>query len=101
MLGAGRGTVITKGNLFVKFMEYSRVKAHGSVTTDSLINCKVSAYDKVYLRGKHASIVGGITYAATGVEAYDFGNDYGVNTEIYVGVNMELKKEINALQKEE
>ena len=50
MLGAGRGTVITKGNLFVKFMEYSRVKAHGSVTTDSLINCKVSAYDKLYLR---------------------------------------------------
>lgn len=94
MLGAGRGTVITKGNLFVKFMEYSRVKAHGSVTTDSLINCKVSAYDKVYLRGKHASVVGGTIHAATGIEAYNFGNEYGVKTEIYAGINMEVKKQI-------
>lgn len=94
MLGAGRGTVITKGNLFVKFMEYSKVKAHGSVTTDSLINCKVSAYDKVYLRGKHASVVGGTIHAATGIEAYNFGNEYGVKTEIYAGINMEVKKQI-------
>lgn len=94
MLGAGRGTVITKGNLIVKFMEYSRVKAHGSVTTDSLINCKVSAYDKVYLRGKHASVVGGTIHAATGIEAYNFGNEYGVKTEIYAGINMEVKKQI-------
>lgn len=94
MLGAGRGTVITKGNLIVKFMEYVKVKAHGSVTTDSLINCKVTAYDKVYLRGKHASIVGGTVHAATGIEAYNFGNEYGVKTEVYTGVNMEVKKQI-------
>jgi len=94
MLGAGRGTVITKGDLFVKFMEYSKVKAHGSVTTDSLINCNVTAYDKVYLKGKHASVVGGVVHAATGIEAFNFGNEYGVKTEIYAGVNMEVKKQI-------
>lgn len=94
MLGAGRGTVITKGNLIVKFMEYTKVKAHGSVTTDSLINCKVTAYDKVYLKGKHASVVGGTVHAATGIEAYNFGNEYGVKTEVYAGINMEVKKQI-------
>lgn len=94
MLGSGRGTVITKGNLIVKFMEYSKVKAHGSVTTDSLINCNVSAYDKVYLKGKYASVVGGAVHAATGIEAYNFGNEYGVKTEVYAGINMEVKKQI-------
>ena len=94
MLGASRGTVITKGNLIVKFMEYTKVKAHGSVTTDSLINCKVTCYDKVYLRGKHASVVGGVIHAATGIEAFNFGNEYGVKTEIYAGINMEVKKQI-------
>ncbi|MBQ2901151.1 MAG: DUF342 domain-containing protein [Agathobacter sp.] len=94
MLGAGRGTVITKGNLIAKFLEYTKVKAHGSVTTDSLINCNITAYDKVFLKGKHASIVGGVVHAATGVEAFNFGNEYGVKTEIYVGVNMEVKKQI-------
>jgi len=94
MLGAGRGTVITKGSLIAKFLEYTKVKAHGSVTTDSLINCNITSYDKVFLKGKHASIVGGTVHAATGVEAYNFGNEYGVKTEIYAGVNMEVKKQI-------
>ena len=94
MLGSNRGAVLTKGNLIVKFMEYTRVKVHGSVTTDSLINCRVSAYDKVFLRGKHASVVGGTVHAATGIEAYNFGNEYGVKTEVYAGINMEVKKQI-------
>lgn len=94
MLGAGKGTIITKGNLIAKFLEYTKVKANGSVTTDSLINCNVTSYDKVFLKGKHASIVGGTVHAATGVEAFNFGNKYGVKTEIYTGVNIEVKKQI-------
>jgi len=94
MLGSGRGTIITKGNLIAKFLEYTKVKAHGSVTTDSLINCNITSYDKVFLKGKHASIVGGTVHAATGVEAFNFGNEYGVKTEIYAGVNIEVKKQI-------
>lgn len=94
MLGSGRGTIITKGNLIAKFLEFTKVKAHGSVTTDSLINCNITSYDKVFLKGKHASIVGGTVYAATGVEAFNFGNEYGVKTEIYAGVNIEVNKQI-------
>ena len=94
VLGSGRGTIITKGNLIVKFMEYAKVKVHGCVTTDSLINCKVTCYDKVFLKGKHASVVGGVVHAATGIEAYNFGNEYGVKTEIYTGVSEEVKKQI-------
>ena len=94
MLGANRGAIITKGNLTAKFLEYTRVKAHGSVTTDSLINCNITSYDKVFLRGKHASVVGGIVHAATGIEAFNFGNEYGVKTEVYVGVNLQVKKQI-------
>ncbi len=94
MLGAGRGIIITKGNLIAKFLEYTKVKAHGSITTDSLINCNITSYDKVFLKGKHASIVGGTVHAATGVEAFNFGNEYGVKTEIYAGVNFEVKKQI-------
>lgn len=94
MLGAGRGMIITKGSLYAKFIEYVKIKAHGSITTDSLINCNVVCYDKVLLKGKRASVVGGVIHAATGVEAYNFGNKYGVKTEIYAGVSLEVKKQI-------
>lgn len=95
MLGGGRGTIKTKGSVFVKFMEFANVKANGFLETDSLINCNITCHDKVYLKGKHASVTGGVIHAATGVEAYNFGNALGVKTEIYVGVNMEVKKQIN------
>lgn len=95
MLGGGRGIIKTRGSLHAKFLEYGTVKADGQIVTDSVINCDIICNDKVYLEGKHASVVGGIIHAAGGVEAYNFGNEYGVKTEIYVGVNMEVKKEIN------
>lgn len=94
MLGGGRGTLITQGNVYAKFMEYVKVKAHGSVTTDSLINCNVISYDRVILKGKHASVVGGVIHAAKGIEAYNFGNKYGVKTELYAGISAEVKKQI-------
>lgn len=95
MLGQERGIIKTRGNLHAKFLEYGTIKADGKIVTDSVINCNIICNDKLYLEGKHASIVGGVIHAAAGVEAYNFGNEYGVKTEIYVGVNMEVKKEIN------
>ena len=94
MLGAGKGEIRTRGSLHAKFLEYTRVTAEGLVETDSAINCHIDSNDKVYLRGKHASVVGGIIHAAKGVEAFNFGNEYGVKTEIFAGVNWEVKKQV-------
>ncbi|MBQ6844809.1 MAG: DUF342 domain-containing protein [Agathobacter sp.] len=95
MMGSGRGMIKSRGNVHAKFLEYATVKADGCLYTDSAINSDITVNDKIYLKGKHASVVGGIIHAATGIEAMNFGNDYGVKTEIYVGVNHKLKKEIN------
>lgn len=94
MLGNGKGVIKTRGNLFVKFLEYASVNAEGSVETDSAINCHIDSNDKVYLSGKRASVVGGVIHAAKGVEAFNFGNDLGVKTEIFVGVNWEVKRQL-------
>lgn len=94
MLGGNKGLIRTKGDVSAKFLEYTTVKAEGDVVAGSLMNCDVTANGKVFLKGKHASIVGGVIHAATGVEAYNFGNEYGVKTEIYTGVNMEVKKQL-------
>ena len=94
MLGAGKGVVKTRGNLYAKFIEYATVQAEGMVETDSLVNCKVDSNDKVYLRGKRASVVGGIIHAAKGVEAFNLGNDLGVKTEVFAGVNWEVKRQL-------
>ena len=94
MLGAGKGTIKTRGNLHAKFLEYATVQVEGMIETDSAINCDITCNDKVFLRGKRASVVGGIIHAAKGVEAFNFGNELGVKTEVYAGVNWEVKRQL-------
>ena len=94
MLGKGKGMIKTRGNLHAKFIEFGATKVEGSIQTDSIINSDVSCNDMVYLSGKHASVVGGIIHAAKGVEAYNFGNEYGVKTEVFAGVNWEVKRQL-------
>ncbi len=95
MLGSGKGMIKSRGSLHARFLEYATVQVEGSVETDSAINCDITSNDKVYLRGKRASVVGGIIHAAKGVEAFNFGNDLGVKTEVYAGVNWEVKRQLN------
>lgn len=98
MLGANRGTIRTRGNLYAKFLQYADVKAEGSIETDSAIGCKLVCNDMLHMQGKYASIIGGVVHAANGVECTDFGNKLGVKTEVYVGVNKELKRQIKYLE---
>ena len=95
MLGSGRGIIRSRGNVHAKFLEYAEVKADGDVNIGSAVNCNITTNGKVFLKGKLARIVGGKIYAAMGLEGNMLGNDYGVKTEVYVGVNIEVKKEIS------
>lgn len=95
VLGAEKGTIKSKSNVNAKFLEYVMVRAEGSIHTDSAIGCNIKTNDKLYLEGKHARLIGGVVYATMGVEASNIGNPYGVKTEVYIGVNKELKREIN------
>lgn len=99
MLGGGKGLINTKGSVNVKFIEHAEVKAEGTVTTDSAIDCRIVSNDKVIMQGKKASIIGGTVYAAKGVEAYNYGNAYGIKTEVYTGVNKEVKQQLINFEK--
>ena len=94
MLGGGRGIIKSRGNVHAKFLEYVEIKADGDVNIGSAVSCDITTNGKVILKGKLARIVGGVIHAAMGLEGNILGNDYGVKTEVYVGVNMEVKKEI-------
>ncbi len=98
MLGANRGRIRTRGNLFAKFIQYADVKAEGSIEIDSAIGSKIVCNGMLHMQGKFASIIGGVVHAAQGVECTDFGNELGIKTEVYVGINQEFKKQIKYLE---
>ena len=98
MLGANRGNIRTRGSLYAKFIQYAKVKAEGTIDLDSAIECNIICNDRVYVHGKYGSIIGGVIHAAKGVECANFGNELGIKTEVYVGVNIELKKQVKYIE---
>jgi hypothetical protein len=84
-LGSYRGLIKSKGNVYAKFLEYAQVDTEGFIEADAAIDCNISCKDMIYMKGKHATIVGGEVYAARGVEANYFGNENEMQTNIKSG----------------
>ena len=98
VIGRGKGKLKSKGNIFAKFIEFAYVEAEGFIEANSSLNSTIVSYDKVYMNGKAATIVGGKVYATRGVEAYSFGNDSEVKTEVAVGVQRMISHRIMTLE---
>ncbi len=99
-LGGYSGTIRTKGSVYAKFIEYAKIEADGFVETNSTISSDIFCRDKVFINGKHASIVGGTVYGARGVEAFNFGNVKEIHTSIRAGVLHETMVEVEMLKKQ-
>lgn len=93
MLGGNKGYLKSKGNIFARFIEYATVEAEGYIDATSALNCKIHCYDKIYMSGRHADIIGGNAYGAGGIEVTNLGNNHEVATVVAVGVTKELMAE--------
>lgn len=98
LLGGQKATLTSKGNVIAKFFEYANVEANGFIEADSSLNSTLVSYDKVFMNGKHATIVGGSIYGVRGVEANSIGNISEVKTEINAGVRKDILQRLNSLE---
>lgn len=87
-----------KGNLTAEFIEFATVRVGGNIEADVLFNSFVECDGLITMQGEHASILGGVTAAVEGVQAYTTSNAFGVKTEIYVGVSPEKQKRMMQLE---
>lgn len=87
--GGQRARLVTRGNVFADYIEYTMVEAGGDVQANVIMNSIVSAKGKVILTGKRGSIIGGTTHGFLGVEAANLGNDMEVHTFIHAGYKPE------------
>ncbi len=99
MLGGNKAFVKTKGNVFARFFENTRIEADGIIQADVLMNCKVLCKEKVILIGNRASIIGGEVHAVEGVEASNIGNDAETKTTVVVGAEMGIHSRLAQLEK--
>ncbi|MCM1284447.1 MAG: FapA family protein [Muribaculaceae bacterium] len=94
VLGGDKAVIRSKGDIQAKFFEYCTVEAEGCIRLNSALNCKMTSFDKIYLDGKHAGIVGGDVYATSGLEADTLGNINEVKTQVRVGASPALLRNV-------
>lgn len=100
MQGAGKGTILSGGNVEGRFFEQARISALGSVTANSMLNCTVDAGDSVYVNGRFGAIIGGYIRALNTVSATMYGNISNVKTDIAVGVDASIMAEMAKVDNE-
>lgn len=93
VLGGNKAVIRSGRNIHAKFFEYCRVEAEGYIEAASALDCQMVSYDRIFLAGRKAGIIGGSAYAASGMEMDVLGSPSEVKTTVEVGMSMEMMKE--------
>ena len=102
--GKGNTTVESfNGSIYCKFAQNVVLSAHSKlVVKEFLLNVEANSMGSVYLDGKKATIIGGITRALYDIQAKIYGSDVGVPTVLEVGISptvrINLKKSIDIVK---
>lgn len=88
--GNMRGRVRARGSVYANFIEQCDVTADKNVEANYILNANVRAENKVFVKGKKGSIIGGKVSALQGIEAYQLGNPVEVRTIVHAGYEKEI-----------
>jgi uncharacterized protein (DUF342 family) len=87
--GGDRTDIRAKGNITAEYIEYAKVYAGGDITADVFFKSDVKCDGRITLSGDRSSVIGGSMSAVEGIFCYNLGNEFGVQTEAYVGISVE------------
>ncbi|MFC1564111.1 DUF342 domain-containing protein [candidate division KSB1 bacterium] len=100
-LGKNKGYLEAGGDIFIKFIQNQDAKAKGSIYVgEGILHSNVQCEGKIEVTGRKGMIVGGYTSSIQGVYVKELGNYQEVKTEVTVGVNEELEKQMKDTREE-
>ena len=91
--GGGISYIEAGGDVLAPFFESTTIKCNGSLRSNHILNCDVTANDSVLLSGKRGLILGGTTRALRYIDATTVGNKAELPTKLILGVDSEIIKE--------
>ncbi len=92
MQGGGKAKLVSGGNIYANFIEFTEVKAKGDIEANIILNSVISAGKSIKVNGKRGSIIGGINYSVGKVNAAQAGNKAEVKTVVASGISDEYDK---------
>ena len=99
--GRNKGKVDAVGNVVARYIENCEVRAGGSVIVkDAIMHSKVYAKDKILAVEGKGLMVGGIVSAGKEIHCNTLGSHLATVTEMEVGVNPELRQQLQVISKD-
>ncbi|VAX25343.1 hypothetical protein MNBD_NITROSPINAE02-680 [hydrothermal vent metagenome] len=96
VIGADKGAVVARGDIYAKFAQVCKLESKGSITMDGpAMNCELIAAGKVTLEGESSALVGGVTRAREEVTVSRLGSQGALPTEVYVGYDPDAVERMN------
>ena len=92
MQGGGRAKLISGGNIYANFIEFTEVKAKGNVEANIILNSTISAGKSVVVKGQKGAIIGGINYCVGQMSTAQAGNQAEARTVIASGISDDYDK---------
>ena len=92
MQGGKKAKLISGGNIYANFIEFTEVKAKGNVEANIILNSVISAGKSVVVRGRRGAIIGGINYSVGQMSASQAGNKAEVKTVLASGISDDYNK---------
>jgi uncharacterized protein len=94
--GSGEGEVHAGHDIMIKFAEGQRLNAGNDIIVGGeLVNCKVTAKNKVAVKGQKGKILGGEIFAGKEIRVPVAGSDAGTSTLLTVAYDATLMKELH------
>ncbi|QXM06122.1 FapA family protein [Crassaminicella indica] len=98
--GQNVGKLISKKEIFSKYMESCFAKANGSIYAEVIMHCNLRSKESIIASGKKGMIVGGEIRANLEVNANCIGSPMATVTKIEVGIDPEIKERYESLKLE-
>ncbi len=92
MQGGKKAKLISGGNIYANFIEFTEVKAKGNVEANIILNSVISAGKSVVVKGRRGAIIGGINYSVGEMSAAHAGNKAEVKTVVASGISEDYDK---------
>ncbi|WP_427338676.1 DUF342 domain-containing protein [Caloranaerobacter sp. DY30410] len=89
--GYHKGKLISRGNIYTKFIENSDIYANLNVHAEAIMHSKVISGNNIEVNGRKGLIVGGVCKAKNEIKAKTIGSPMGTVTVLEVGIDTELK----------
>ncbi len=91
MQGMDKGRLCAGGNIVARFMERCEIEAQGSIFSDYIVQCRVTACGTITMKGKWGKIIGGEVRAGKGITANFVGSPSNELTVIELGASPNLR----------